>query len=124
MSVGKWPIEDIPNADKVFMRVHVNHLDRESIIPGVFRDHNGDMSTDWNKYSTAEETRRRGRKGPEEYGVISLAVEQVRSVSRLTVVHTPLDQNRAHTDVHGEKDTEVRIKLLRSYKWEIKHRTP
>jgi hypothetical protein len=124
-----WPEEEIPDKDRLFMRIHrglVRQLLREDdppeyIPPGVFRDQGGAMSTDWEKYSTAEETRLRGRT-PTANGVISIPVGPTRSDAGQVVKHTPdLElRNRAHTDVTGEKDPEVRMRLRRIAGWEIR----
>lgn len=114
-----WPVEEIPDVDGLYMRVHRNHVRDGEPIPGAFRDIGGGMSTDWNKYSTPQATRERGRKDPALYGIIQLPVGLVRTIDSLAVTHSPLEENRAHTDVIGEKDTEVRLKLLRVYEWKI-----
>jgi len=75
------------------------------------------MSTDWSKYSTPPETRIRARK-PQHNGVIRLHVGAVRAVPQV-VEHAPTAVNRAHTDVAGEKSTEVRAMLRRIAVWEI-----
>jgi hypothetical protein len=56
-----WPIEEIPDQDSLFYRVPVAWLRPAdlNIIPGVFRENKGSISTDWDKYSTAAETRSR-----------------------------------------------------------------
>ena len=112
--MSDWQIEDIPDSDHLFMRVHAASFARDGrVSAGAFKNHGGGMSTDWDKYSTAAETRARGRKPPEEYWVVSMNVGEVRQVPGQTVDHSPLPDNRAHTDVRGEKDEEVRIKLRR-----------
>lgn len=71
------------------------------------------MSTDWDKYSTPEEACLRATDLPTtEFAVVALPVGEVRSLSQL-VDHDPLPANRAHTNVIGEKDEEVRLKLAR-----------
>ena len=95
-----WESEDIPNDAKLFLRVHRNNV-RSGLTPNIFVQHGGGMSTDWEKYSTPAETRARGRKPSNEYGVVALIAERIRSVSGLAVAHTPEDDNRAHTDVSG-----------------------
>jgi hypothetical protein len=82
------------------------------------------MSTDWAKYSTPEETRHRARL-PNDNGIVRMKAGDVRGVP-LQVAHTPelgrtgLQPNRAHTDVVGEKTTEVRLKLFRLCEWVIR----
>jgi hypothetical protein len=41
-----WPIEEIPETDELFMRVHRTFVVNGALIPGAFRDHGGGMSTD------------------------------------------------------------------------------
>ena len=114
-----WPAEYIPDTDVLFMRVHRTFVVNDTLIPGVFRDHGGGMSTDWGKYSTEHDTLARSKK-PTDNGVIEMNVSQVRAIQPLTVIHKPLVDNRAHADVSGEKSTEVRVKLLRIARWLIK----
>ena len=81
------------------------------------------MSTDWDKYSTAEETQRRVKSSlPEENGVVRLNVGGVRAIKPLSVEHEPEPDNRAHTAVLGDKkkDPEVRLKLQRLAEWVIR----
>jgi len=59
------------------------------------------MSTDWSKYATPEQTRRKGAKPPTDYGIAELPVGSVREIEALTVVHFPLDDNDAHSHVLG-----------------------
>lgn len=88
------------------------------------------MSTDWDKYSTPQETQQQART-PTDNGVISLPVGPVRLEAAQQVEHTPLvvtapdpsrswlRSNRAHTDVIGKKDNEVRLKLRRMCRVEL-----
>ena len=118
---SKWEKEPIPNSDSLFMRAHKDHCRTGELDFGVFRDRGRGMSTDWSKYSTPEETRNRGRI-PELNAILSLPVGGVREID-LVVEHDPLnverakeigiDPNRAHTEVIGEKTTEIRLKLRR-----------
>ncbi|TAK55850.1 MAG: hypothetical protein EPO24_11710 [Bacteroidetes bacterium] len=116
-----WEQELIPDSDTLFLRVHKNNYNKETHVPRpiAFDDHGGAMSTDWNKYSTPEETRNRTPKKPDSYGVLSLIVKDVRSIHNQKVEHTPRLENRDHTDVIGLKDTEARIKFSEIFKWEI-----
>ena len=111
-----WPIELIPDADSVFMRAHKDYFRSGDLLPGVFREQDGSMSVDWNKYSSAHETRERG-KNPMANAVLRLSVGNVRSVNSLDVEHTPEPDNRAHSEINlpsnREDLTEVRLKLLR-----------
>jgi hypothetical protein len=102
--------------------------------PGVFQDKKGDppqhseggMSTDWEKYSTPQQTRERA-KNPADNAVIGLPVGPVTKIP-LEVKHTPDIErmNRAHTDIIGDKKRppEVRVKLLALMSWKIRLEDP
>ena len=123
LALGKWPVEQIPGPDSLFMRIHRNWVINGAPMPGAFRNRDRGMSTNWSKHSTPEETRQQGVK-PEENGVIRMQVRQVRSIKSQVVEHTPKPLNRAHTDVAGEKDSEARLKFLRIYDWDISPPAP
>lgn len=109
-----WLKEDVPSDDCLLMRVHIRtHANKGRLSTGAYKNHNLGMSTDWERYSTPEETRQRGRKVESEYGVVSMSVAAVRLVPGQTVEHAPLPENRAHTEVFGEKDEEARVLLRR-----------
>ena len=114
-----WPAENIPNEDNVFYRIHKMWIEGGEPVPGSFRNRDGAMSTDWSKYSTAEQTRQRATSLPADNGIVLLNVGEIRSVPNQIVSHAPLYDNRAHSHVIGEKDTEVRLKLLRICRWAI-----
>ena len=90
------------------------------------------MSVDWREYSTALETRNRG-KIPADNAVISLPAGGIRQIEGLVVEHDPVQENsfdknghplrpnRAHSQVIGEKTTERRLKLSRiDWRWEMR----
>ena len=117
-----WPIEVVPDADSLYMRLLAMFVVAGEIQPGCFRAHGTDdsrgMSTDWDKYSTPAETRKRAEsKPPSAYGVLSMIVGSVRGIEGLSVRHAPSSSNQAHTNVNGvisdpEVDhTEVRERL-------------
>ncbi len=96
------------------MGIHKNLLTPDGDVPpNAFRDHGGGMSTDWSKYSTPAKTRER-RPKPTENLVVQMEVGRVRGIAGQSVEHSPLLENRAHTDVLGEKDTEARVMLRRA----------
>jgi hypothetical protein len=113
-----WVSEPIPDQDLLYRRVHKMWVDSDgSIITGVFQNRPTDqvgMSTDWQKYSTPQETRLRARK-PQDNAVIQMVGGKVREIPNQRVAHTPdrANNNRAHTDVFGEKNPETRIKFSR-----------
>jgi hypothetical protein len=127
-----WEKEHIPDDALLFMRVHKNQLDPNGEpIPGAFKNRpksTDGMSTDWNEYSSAKECRLRART-PEDNAILQLRVGDVRQISLQTVEHTPIYNstaatppilNRAHTDVFGEKNTEVRLHFIRIYRMVIR----
>jgi len=71
------------------------------------------MSMDWSKYRTPRATLEAGRRSPDTYGVVTLAVGHVRSVG-LEVNHTPDVQrrNRAHCDVRGLSEDKTKYRVL------------
>lgn len=124
-----WQSENIPETDFLYMRVHKNWFHPKQNITGLFKNHGGGMSTDWSHYATPQETRKRVvqfGKSPEDFAVIKMLVAQVRAIEGQTVKHTPdiPNLNRAHTDVFGEKDEEVRLKFSRIFEIIIKVEDP
>lgn len=111
----EWPTEPIPDADFLLMRVHRVDLDPVGVPkPGAFKnrpDGAEGMSTNWDRYATPQSTRESGRKPGGEYAVVSLCVGPVRQVPGQAVEHRPLPDNRAHSEVVGTKDPEVRLAL-------------
>ena len=123
--------EAIPDDAKVFMRIHRSWVRGGELIIGVFQDRGGGMSVDWNKYSTAEETKNRAR-SPADNGVIGIIAGKICLIDGLQIEHDPVQENtrdsegkpiqpnRAHTEILGEKTPERRVKLSRIYSWEIR----
>ena len=111
-----FPIEEIPDADLVFMRAHETCFRDGNLQPGVFTSKQGPgMSVDWDKYSSKEQTRQRA-KNPAKNAVISLSVGGIRKIDKLDVAHRPEPGNQAHSEVDlptNEELTEVRVKLRR-----------
>ncbi len=112
-------VENIPDDDVLYYRVHVNNTENGMPVPGAFRDIGDSMSTDWSKYSTASESQLRARV-PEKNGIVKLNVGDLRSIPQ-TVTHSPdLElNNRAHTSVIGDKTTKIRFKFMGIYAWVI-----
>lgn len=116
-----WPVEEIPDEHHLYMRVHRTQLDPDGEpFPHAFKNQptvEDGMSTDWDKYATPVDTQRGARKPAEEYAVIRLPVGATRKIPHQTVTHEPLAENRAHTEVFGEKKlTEVRERFMQVYK--------
>ncbi len=114
-------VEEIPDKDEVFYRIHKNFFIGGRLQPGVFREIGDDMSVDWEKYSTPVESVCRA-KVPVDNGIVSLIAGDVRNI-KLEVIHKPSENNMAHSIVRGIevkiKDTEIRFKLKKLAKWEI-----
>ena len=127
-----WSKEVIPDGSSVLLRVHKNLIPDGEVRPNVFRDQGEGMSVDWREYSTALETRNRG-KIPADNAVISLPAGGIRQIEGLSVEHDPVQENsldesgnprkpnRAHSEVIGEKTTERRFRLSRlDWRWEMR----
>jgi hypothetical protein len=117
----RWPQEVIPDTDVLYMRVHKNNVKDGEVQPGAFVDHEGAMSTNWQKYCHSPvEARSKARK-PIDNGVLSAVTGDLRAVP-LVVEHTPDEQrnDRSHTDVRGEKSPEVRLKLYDAFSWRLR----
>lgn len=102
-----WPVEDIPDNDKLFYRVNKKGLHDNELLPSIFREREGSMSVDWSKYSTAEETRARAPI-PKDNGVVMLIASEIRGIDELTLIHDPIVNNRAHSGVMGLGDKSVK----------------
>ncbi len=129
-------VEEIPDSDLIYLRVHKEQIDDDGApIPRAFEEHGEGMSTNWARFATPESTRQevlknpKGAKDPNNYGVVSFVVGEVRQIEDTTVKHSPLEENQAHTDVTGpgprpqrpEKlsvyQTMVRAKLAAMCEW-------
>ena len=117
-----WEPEEIPDAARVFMRAQKSFFRNGQLQPGVFRDHGAGMSVDWDRYSTALEAHGRC-KVPADNAIISMEVGGIRAIQQLSVNHTPLEDNRAHSHVIGEKSPEARVLLGRLVRFEIQLQT-
>ena len=127
-----WPKEVIPDESGVLMRVHKNCIPDGEIRPNIFREQEGALSVDWDKYATPEDTRSRGR-SPADNGVVCMNVGAIRVINSLTVEHDPVQEgaidergaaispNRAHSVVFGVgRDPERRVALSRICIWMLR----
>ncbi|OQX09464.1 MAG: hypothetical protein BWK80_46855 [Desulfobacteraceae bacterium IS3] len=117
-----WGIEEIPDENNVFYRIHKSFVREEKLIPGAFREIGNGMSVDWEKYSTPVNSILRS-KIPEDNGIVSLMAGNIRKID-LEVTHKPSEKNRSHSIVKGrnkkiQDDPEIRLKLMKMSKWEI-----
>jgi hypothetical protein len=109
-----WPVEGIPDEDWLYRRIHRIHLRHGDIDAAAFTNTKGDngMSLDWARYSTAQQARERAR-DPEVNAVAALETGRVRGLPGQLVEHVPIEDNRAHSSVTGEKTPKVRLELKR-----------
>jgi len=111
-----WEIEHIPNEAATFMRAHRDHIRNGDLQPGVFQVRNGGMSVDWDKYSSPQDTRQRGRE-PLANAVISLSVLKIRAIEDLDVKHSPIlppeSPNRSHSNVTGIPESRIKLTKTR-----------
>ena len=134
-----WPVEKIPIKSRLFYRIHETWIDEGEVNPGVFQQRGEEtekgMSTDWEKYSTPQQSRLRC-KNPQKNGVINFITKDLRGL-QLEVIHSPfiinepikkkpwIKSNRAHTNVKGDvENVKIRLQLLDLFKWEIQPSTP
>ena len=103
------------------MRAHRVYFREGKLQPDVFKEQGDGMSVDWDKYSTAKETKKRARKNPQDNAVVRKCAGRIREIASLRVEHQPdrVRQNRPHSNVLGlpARNTpdlvEVRVKLRR-----------
>jgi len=123
--MDNFPKEPIPNQSNLFYRIHKTFIVDNEIIPGAFQSKIDGMSTDWDKYSTPEQSLALS-KVPSDNGIVRFSVELIRQQPSMGVEHDPQPNNRAHSLVHGipekgELKTKVRLLLKRIAVWEIKY---
>lgn len=106
-----WPIEEIPDQDTLYYRIHQSYVIKSNLKPSAFGEIGDGMSTDWAKYSSTPLDARNRAKKTERNGIISLKAGGLRQL-KLTVIHDPSKDNRSHSLVKGVDDTEIRLKLL------------
>jgi hypothetical protein len=132
----EFPIEEIPNADVLYYRIHEVNIDIEETHPikkiklVAFDPHpkgSTQMSTNWQKYSTPQDLQQLA-KAPEKNGVVSFVVEKLRQIPYpLQVIHDPIVsesfRNQAHALVYDipfrKNDIGIRVKLRDICSWEI-----
>lgn len=121
-------IEEIPDEDIVYRRIHKNHIDNEdkSILPVTFPTEEDGLSVNWAKYSTPQETKDEAKffsKDPNSYGIVSLKVASVRNIP-LRVIHSPRPHNISHSSIldippRKPNDLGIRLKLRNICNWII-----
>ena len=123
--MNKWPTEEIPDTDVLYYRIHKRRYQetsralpadapKDELPPNLFKFIKGDLSVDWSKYATPQESKDRTRV-PADNGIVEFESGDVRARAH-KVVHTPEQNNRAHSSVRGD-EPEVRITLSRIAQW-------
>ena len=117
-----WDIEIIPDDAVLYMRAHKDHFRGGAWQPGVFRDQsdpkgNRGLSAQWQKYCNTPEDARKRAKVPQDNAIFKLIAGDVRKINGLEVVHSPLPEHndRAHTNIIGNKTDSVRTSLMLIY---------
>jgi hypothetical protein len=98
----------------MFRRIHRHFLtDSGQVSSGAFANH--DLSVNWEKYATADETAAQDPSG-NTVAVVSIAAGFCRSVDQ-AVIHDPLPEqngvsaNPAHSLIRGRKSKPIKHKL-------------
>lgn len=113
------PSEAIPDDAILYMRIHKGWWSerKQRFGADTFSDSGeGDqtgMSTNWEKYATAEQTREQAASPAEDNYVVAMRMRDVLGIPGLSVKHRPLQNLPGHTDVIGEKTLEVKDALRR-----------
>jgi len=136
-----WDKEIIRSSAALFCYVHKSAVNKKDKIPyeRAFRntpfEEGTNLSSDWDKYSTAEATRlllaRQPKNGgefknPEDYYVVKLNVGEIlEKIPTQQIEHDPiqnqppLPDNRAHSIIIGEKNEKARLTFVDICEWAI-----
>ncbi len=146
----RWETEEkIPNEGILYVRVHKDKVQKKGPTigfpnPGAFKntpEAGPDLSSDWNKYSTPEESRKRiGReyrpskpgefKDSSDFYIASFLVQDIYNLDlNQKIEHSPLQDNfpyelvgkpwnRSHCSIIGDAE-ERRVRMIDIAKWEI-----
>ena len=128
--MNNWPIEDIPDKDALYHRIHVNFIKQalqdQRIIPGeeieicpnFFHLQGKDLSAHWSKYATPPKIKDRALV-PDKNGIVEFEAGKVRAFQGLVIVHSPSRKHRSHSSVCGHKK-QIQTALSRVAQWAIK----
>jgi hypothetical protein len=145
----KWEVEDVPNDAFLYVRIHKDKIENKGISvglpkPSAFKntpETGPDLSSDWNKYSTPQQSRehigkeyRHGKdefKNPLDFFIVSFKVQDILDLDlNQKVEHSPRQDNfpdeiagspwnRSHCSIIGDAE-ERRVRMIDIAKWEIK----
>ena len=134
-----FPTEIIASNQSLYYRINkvnieIEETGKKRIKPVAFdpmpKPDSVELSVEWSKYTTPEETKQRARK-PENNGVLSFNSDKIRNKPvNLDVRHHPTQlnpitgyHNQSHSLVFNvlsaENDPEIRLKLRDICEWEI-----
>jgi hypothetical protein len=143
-SLTMWSIEDIPDLECLFIRVHFNFIDKDDDKPKASAFTNTpkegtNLSSDWCRYTTVEyskrliglQTKKNGTfKNPDDFKMWKFFVIDLRTkvnpsqtVEHEPIFHDPIIEgtpnNRAHSIIIGEKPNraEFRVQLVQLGLW-------
>lgn len=128
--IENWQIENIPDSDSLYFRIHKQNVFDTKDLTNVIRPRafcntpssGGNMSTDWSKYSTPQltldyvskqyKTGKTEFKNKDDFSVVSFLVSTIKDIdSNHKIVHDPIQNipeivgnpnNRAHAIVDGK----------------------
>jgi hypothetical protein len=115
-------VENIPDSDLLYYRIHMNLFvqQKRTLNPSCFHRRDGEISTNWSKYSTPKHTRAGINPArAAEYGIVQFQVQSVRAIPAVSVEHVPIPENPAHACIRGvggedELWTQQRFELYRA----------
>lgn len=106
-----FDVEEIPDQANLFRKVHPNFFDKENGKVSSAAFDKDDMSVNWEKYRTAEQSA-----DEKSAVVVALLAGDCRQLKQ-TVLHTPIEPeqefgpNQAHTEVFGKKTKAVKTEM-------------
>lgn len=112
------PKETIPDPDRLYRWVPHEFTDKGKPNPGAFGHVDEDMSVDWSKYCSPEDTRKQSLR-PAETGVVQMVAGEVRQVDALQVEHAPEVSHPEHSLVLGITTPSIRRSLRKIATWAI-----
>lgn len=120
--------EEIPNDAQLFYRIPKAHVIDGDIMWHSFTPVGDGLSTDWDKYSTAEEALTRptpaypNGRTRQTHGIGHFNVSHLHEIDILRVIHAPSIANRAHSLIQGFPEAkEPYIKIRKKLKEKLQY---
>lgn len=130
-----WKIEEIGIEAKFFRFVHKSQIDQKTKNPIPRNFEQTELSVNWDKYSTAEETKEwigthiknnGDYKNPNNYFIVAIKYLDIKNnIPNQNIEHDPIfnkptvGDNRAHSLIIGKKDAKARLKFIDICDWAI-----